>query len=162
MWQEYTQKDGEAGDDLVQYKKDVVAKYGEEGIKKSWLEVCEALKKVTDEIAEKKTGMIPEVQYSDFAGLSDARKQELKDVGCFVVRGVIEKDVVEEWFKDLKSYIAKNQQDVRGKIHQSLLISAPLDQYIQKGTETYLITFRLAGGDSLHVSALCNTYSNQS
>lgn len=111
----FTPENGETGVEFVECKRAVVAKYGSDGIKKSWIEVCRELEKITDEIASKKTLVIPEIEYSEFAGLSAEGKQEMRDAGCFVVRGVIDKEVADGWFKDLKGYIADNKNDVSGK-----------------------------------------------
>lgn len=126
LWKEFPQETGETGEELVQYKKDIVAKYGDEGIKKSWIEVCALLEKVTKVIAEKKTSMIPDIKFSEFADLSEERVQKLKEVGCLVVRDVIDREEAEGWFMDLKRYIADNKNDVTGKTrsHRTLITSS--------------------------------------
>lgn len=126
VWTEFatpfTPENGETGEEFVQYKRAVVAKYGSEGIKKSWIEVCRELGKITDGLASKKTSIIPEIEYSEFAGLSDERKQQMREAGCFVVRAVIDEKVADGWFEELKTYIADNKKDVSGKFYHNKLL----------------------------------------
>jgi hypothetical protein len=120
-WPEFTTAKGE-GDptgELSQYKKEIVAIYGKDAIRKSWLKVCKELETVTDEISEMGTEGIPEIQYEDLFGLNAEKKQKLKDVGCFVVRGVVSEDLATEWFDDLKGYVAENKPNIGGKIFLS-------------------------------------------
>lgn len=116
-WQEFTAAKGEADPtgEFIQYKKDLVAIYGEEAIRKSWLKVCKKLESVTDEIADKGTAAIAEVRYEELFDLSSDQKQKLKDTGCFVVRGVVSENLATEWFNDLKTYVADNRPNIGGK-----------------------------------------------
>jgi hypothetical protein len=115
-WPEYTAAKDEADPtgELIQYKKGLVARYGEEAIRKSWLKVCKELELVTDEIAEKGTSAVPEIQYEELFNLSAEKKLGLKDTGCFVVRGVVSEDLASEWFSNLKTYVADNRSNIRG------------------------------------------------
>lgn len=117
-WPEYTAAKGEADPtgELIQYKKALVARYGEEAIRRSWLKVCNELEVITDEIAEKGTAAIPEIPYNDLFDLSLEKKQILKDTGCFVVRGVVSEDLASKWSGDLKTYVADNRSHIGGKM----------------------------------------------
>jgi hypothetical protein len=81
----------------------------------SWLAVCDRLNAVTRQIKEKQTDMIPEVSYDDFFTLSDAEKDRLKDVGCFVVRGTVPEETAETWFRDLQTYVDDNKDVITGE-----------------------------------------------
>ncbi len=113
-WQEFTPAKGEAEDDLVGFKQAIVDKYGKDNLTKSWLKVCKELESVTDEIAEHGTSIIPEVQFDELFSMTPEQKQKLKDVGCFVVRGVFSQEQADGWFKDLKDYVAANRQSIGG------------------------------------------------
>lgn len=115
-WPEFTAAKGEADPtgEFIQYKKNIVAIYGEEAIRRSWLKVCKELETVTDEIAEKGTLAIPEVQYEDLFTLNPERKEALKNTGCFVVREAVPRNLATEWFNDLKTYVADNRPNISG------------------------------------------------
>lgn len=114
-WPEFTSiPANEQSDDLANYKSAIIQEYGQEALTKSWLKVCSELEKVTKEIREKGNAVIPEISYSDLQSLSEVQKEEYKNVGCFLIRGVVDKDVAEGWFKDLKKYVADNKDLVKG------------------------------------------------
>ena len=76
-WPEFTASKGEADPtgEFIQYKKDIVAIYGEKTIRESWLKVCKELEAVTGEIGDKGTSAILEVQYEDLFGLNPRRNK---------------------------------------------------------------------------------------
>jgi hypothetical protein len=113
-WPEFTKEKGETGDDLVGYKKAIIAKYGKESLVKSWLRVCKELESITENIAAIGSEAVPEVQFEDLFTLGPEKKQELKDSGCFVIRNVVSQDQANEWFQDLKTYVAKNKESIQG------------------------------------------------
>ncbi len=143
-WPEFTAAEAERGDDLVGYKKAIVDKYGRDNIIKSWLKVCKELESVTDHIAEQRTSAIPEVKFEEVFDLSPERKQGLKDAGCFVVRGVFSRTQADEWFKNLKDYIAANKASVEG---------LPLESVGHK----YAVTDNSQAGPRRHLSFLTCT-----
>lgn len=114
-WPEFTSiPNNEQSDDLANYKSAIIQEYGQEALTKSWLKVCSELEQVTKEIREKGNAVIPEISFSGLQGLSEEQKEEYKKVGCFLIRGVVDKEVAEEWFKNLKSYVAENKELVTG------------------------------------------------
>ncbi|KAF7561093.1 hypothetical protein G7046_g3041 [Stylonectria norvegica] len=113
-WPEFNPSTAEGGDDLVGYKQAIVEKYGQEALVKSWLKVCKELESVTEKIATGGNSVIPIVEYDDVFSLSSEKKQDLKDVGCFVVRNVFKSEQADTWFKDLKEYVAANSQSIKG------------------------------------------------
>jgi hypothetical protein len=115
-WPSFTPSKGEAGfdDELIRYKQDIVALYGEAALRQSWLKTCAALKELTDEIVLKGTSIIPEVKYEEMLDLGQEGKDELLKRGAFVVRGVVDKQVADGWFHDLKGYVADNRGDIGG------------------------------------------------
>jgi len=103
---------------LIELKKAIASKYGEEAITKAWLRVCKELESVTDRISSEGSAVIPDVQFDDLFDLSPEKKKELMDTGCFVVRNLVSQEQAGEWFRDLKSYVAKNKADVKGILPQ--------------------------------------------
>ncbi|KAI2607211.1 DUF1479-domain-containing protein [Hypoxylon fragiforme] len=113
-WPEMTAETGELNPDNIKIKKEIAAAYGEAALRKSWLAVCERLKGLTDEIAAKRTSIIPELAYDDFFKLGEEEKQRLRDVGCFVVRGLVPEETANGWFEDLNNYVQENQGVISG------------------------------------------------
>ncbi|KIW54106.1 hypothetical protein PV05_06490 [Exophiala xenobiotica] len=113
-WPEFTASKAERGDDLVGYKKAIVDKYGKDALVQSWLRVCKELESVTDSIAELGSSAIPEIQFQDIFALTPEQKTKLKDTGCFVVRNVFSEAQADEWFQNLKEYVAANRSSIGG------------------------------------------------
>ncbi|KAL6243499.1 hypothetical protein RBB50_009492 [Rhinocladiella similis] len=113
-WPEFTASKAETGDDLIAFKKAIVDKYGQDALVESWLKVCKELESVTDNIAELGSSVIPEVSFDDMFTLSPEKKEELKNVGCFVVRDVFTREQADEWFLNLKEYVAANRASIGG------------------------------------------------
>jgi hypothetical protein len=113
-WPEFTFENAEKNEDLLQYKNEIIAQYGEDALRKSWLKVCGELAKITDDLAEKGTSAIPEIPFEDLLNLSDEQKQRCKDTGCFVVRDVIPDEQTTKLFWDLKKYVADNRDQISG------------------------------------------------
>lgn len=114
-WPEFTASKAETGDDLIAFKKAIVDKYGQDALVESWLKVCKELESVTDNIAELGSSVIPEVSFDDMFTLSPEKKEELKNVGCFVVRDVFTREQADEWFLNLKEYVAANRASIGGE-----------------------------------------------
>lgn len=125
-WPEFTASNAEDGDDLVGHKKSIIEKYGKDSLVKSWLKVCKELESVTAKISAVGNSIIPDIQYDDIFLLGPEEKQELKDVGCFVVRNVYSSEQADEWFKNLKDYVAANRQSIGGT-HSRALHLIPID-----------------------------------
>ncbi|KAH7363810.1 hypothetical protein BKA65DRAFT_590247 [Rhexocercosporidium sp. MPI-PUGE-AT-0058] len=115
-WPVYTSSKGEDAppEELIKYKKDIVALYGEDALKSSWMKVCKELEVLTAEIGEKGTNIIPEASYEEMLDLSKEKKAELQKRGCFVVRGVVSEELATKWYKDLKNYYEDNKPKVTG------------------------------------------------
>jgi hypothetical protein len=115
-WPEFTvdSEEREKSADLTTFKTDIINDYGQENLIKSWLKVCSKLEEITKEIREKGSKVIPEITFGDLDQLSEQKKEEFKTVGCFLIRGVVQKELAEKWFVDLKSYVADNEDKVTG------------------------------------------------
>ena len=113
-WPELTPETGELDPENVKIKKDIAATYGEAALRKSWIAVCDKLKDLTNDITTKGTSVIPELAYDDVFKLSDIEKQRLRDVGCFVVRGLVPEETANGWFEDLNNYVKENKGAIGG------------------------------------------------
>ena len=116
QWPEFSESDvpAEATQRLQSYKKQVLAEYGEESLRQAWLKTCERLKVVTEDIRAQGSSIIPVIEFDDLEHLDENKKQRMKDVGCFVIRGVVPKDQVTSHFTSLKEYIAANKDSISG------------------------------------------------
>ena len=103
-------------DDFGAAKRAIIAEYGAEKLTKSWIDVCEALQPVTDEIAALGNTIIPVVPASRLlsTGFTPDEAAQIRKTGCLVIRGVIATDEADALYRDLRRYIAENKADVRG------------------------------------------------
>ena len=114
-WPQFTGvKTGEHKIENAEYKKQIVAQYGAEAIRQSWVETCRELKTVTEEIASKRSSIIPVLTLDDLLTANSAKREELKAMGCFVVRGVVPRNEATEWYHQLKGYVTDNKESVTG------------------------------------------------
>ena len=139
-WPEFTPENGEPGDDLAMYKAAIKHEYGQDNLEKSWIKVCHKLEDITREIKEKGSSIIPEIQFKDLSSLTMEQKQKFRDIGCFVIKGVIDREQADQWFDDLKKYVSDNGENITGKQKFQLLFNKPI-----------LTTFRMAFGDSSYL-----------
>lgn len=120
-WPQFVREEGELDPENVRVKKDIAAEYGEEALRKSWITTCNALNKITRSIEDKQTSLIPELSYDEAMDMSEAKKDELRSVGCFVIRGAVPKETADGWFDDLQGYVNDNKDTITGKLaHISL------------------------------------------
>ncbi len=122
-WTEWTREKAELDPENIEIKKEIEALYGEAALRKSWLAVCDRLKSLAAEISTKRTSIVPELAYDDFFKLSDGEKQRLRDVGCFVIRGLVPEETANGWFEDLNNYVQENKGAIGGKQRQKALVS---------------------------------------
>ena len=114
-WPEFTKETGERHPDNVLVKKQIAARYGKEALRQSWTKVCQNLERITKNIAGQQSKVIKEIEYSELTGLSEEKKDEIKKTGCFVIRNVIPRDTANEWFKQLQTYVADNEDAITGE-----------------------------------------------
>ncbi|KAK5131373.1 hypothetical protein LTR08_000976 [Meristemomyces frigidus] len=70
---------------------------------------------LTDEIAEKGSSKIPVLSFEETKNMWPEKRTELQSVGCFVVRGVVDKPTADEWFLNAKSYVEDNKFSITGR-----------------------------------------------
>lgn len=115
-WPEMTHETGELDPENIKIKKSLAEEFGEESLRRSWTTVCKKLNVLTEEIKQKQAGMIRDVTYDEFFKMSDTEKEDLKEVGCFVVRGTIPEETAKEWFEDLQTYVQDNKSVITGML----------------------------------------------
>jgi hypothetical protein len=113
-WPLFNVEKGENKPENVTYKRIIVEKYGAESIRRSWLQTCASLQQVTAEIEAKKTDIIPVLTFNEILNASEEKKEELKSLGCFVVRGVVPREEATWWYWDLKGYVEDNKKSITG------------------------------------------------
>jgi Protein of unknown function (DUF1479) len=113
-WPQFSESKGELNSVNSQYKHQIVDQYGAEAIQQSWLKICKSLKVLTAEVAAKGTSIIPVVTLHEILNASKERKDELKAVGCFVVRDVVDRSEATGWFQGLKKYVEDNKDAITG------------------------------------------------
>lgn len=113
-WQEYVREGAELHPDNIQVKRDILAEYGEDNIRRSWIEVCKKLEAVSEEIKTKGTSIIREFSYEEFFNMSEEEKEAVKESGCVVVRGTIPSELATEWFEWMKTYMEDNKGVITG------------------------------------------------
>lgn len=113
-WPLFNAQKGENNPENIIYKRTIAEKYGAEAIRQSWLQTCAALEQVTAEIEAKKTSIIPVLTLDEILDASEERKNELKNLGCFVVRGVVPRNEATEWYWNLKGYVEDNRENITG------------------------------------------------
>ncbi|OHW99261.1 DUF1479 domain-containing protein [Colletotrichum incanum] len=118
VWAEFSEQDAaEFKDpDFLSTKKAIIAQYGADCLRQSWVSVCEQLQTVTDEIAIKGHNIIPVLDASKLLeeGLTGVQMQEVKRVGVFIVRGLIAESEARQHYADLKQYVADNKEKIQG------------------------------------------------
>ncbi|KAH7171318.1 hypothetical protein EDB81DRAFT_837801 [Dactylonectria macrodidyma] len=117
-WPEFTkQRALEAEDpDFLTAKKAVVAQYGADALKQSWIAVCKELKTVTDEIAAKGQSIIPILNATELLqnGFTDEQKAKVKAIGSFVVQGVLPETEATAHYANLRIYVTDNKDKING------------------------------------------------
>ncbi|KAL4952097.1 hypothetical protein BDW69DRAFT_200974 [Aspergillus filifer] len=102
----------ELGAEFALLKKDIIKEYGEDNIRKSWLEVTTALAREAETIASRGSSIIPVVDASELDKLSDLVINEIKHRGSVVIRNVVEQDEAQKLHKELDEYLSTNKEDI--------------------------------------------------
>lgn len=118
-WPQFTHDEGELHPDNARIKKDIASTYGEQQLWKSWITTCDKLNELTKVIRDQQTAKIPEIQYDEVFSLSDEKREHLKAVGCFVIRGTIPTETAKEWFTNVQSYVEENKDKITGECSPS-------------------------------------------
>ncbi|KAH7175392.1 hypothetical protein EDB81DRAFT_849626 [Dactylonectria macrodidyma] len=97
-------------------KAEVIAQYGEEALRESWLKVCKALEAVRERLSTLGSEAVPVLDMEEVldGGLSDSRRAELKSSGCCIVRSVVGSTEATELFNDFKTFVADNKDSISG------------------------------------------------
>lgn len=116
-WEEYSQETAVSVKDpeFLAVKKAIIAEYGNDALRKSWIKVCRELKIITDEIVDKGNRIIPTIETSEILqnGFTTTQKSEIRRIGAFVCRGTISEEETTSLYKDLKQYIMNNKESIQ-------------------------------------------------
>ncbi|KAI1773857.1 DUF1479-domain-containing protein [Hypoxylon cercidicola] len=117
-WNEFgvTAEGNTEGPDYAQAKAEIIAEYGEEALRRSWVKVCKDLETVTKNLSASGDASIPIFQMKNILedGLSTEQIAQLKSTGCCVVRGVISEAEAKALFQDMKNLVAQNPGKIPG------------------------------------------------
>lgn len=92
-------------------KETIIKEYGQAAIEQSWLTACAGLERVVEDITVRGRDVIPVITMEDVeAGHVSLEKQdEMRKVGCFIVRNVVPSEEADALFKDLRRFTKANQ-----------------------------------------------------
>ncbi len=117
-WKEFglAPEDNTQGAEFAKAKGDIIAQYGEEALRRSWIKVCKDLETVTESLSTLGSASIPIFQMKEIRdhGLSEEQSRQLKSSGCCVVRGVIPEADATALFQDMKKLVAENPGRIMG------------------------------------------------
>lgn len=104
------------GPEFAKAKADIIAQYGEDALRRSWVKVCSDLEAVTENLSTLGSASIPIFQMEDTRdhGLSTEQRTQIKSRGCCVVRGVIPEADAKALFQDMKNMVAENPGKIPG------------------------------------------------
>ncbi|KZO97475.1 DUF1479-domain-containing protein [Calocera viscosa TUFC12733] len=91
-------------------KRSIIAPSDEEAIKACWADIISTLADAHKEITTKGPSIIPEVDFADLYKLTDAQKDEIRQVGSVVVHNVVDDEKALEWKAMLREYVKANPQ----------------------------------------------------
>ncbi|KAI1214220.1 DUF1479-domain-containing protein [Annulohypoxylon truncatum] len=117
-WKEFGLAPDESsrGTDFANAKAEIIAQYGEEALRQSWLKVCKELETVTENLSALGKDSVPVFQMEEIRnhGLSDEQSATVKSRGCCVVRGVIPEAEANVLFQDMKKMVVENAAQIPG------------------------------------------------
>jgi Protein of unknown function (DUF1479) len=117
-WPEFTkQTDAYAQEpSFLRAKKEIIEQYGKDAICQSWLKTCQALESVTKELEQTGADMVPVFEASKVVneGFSESEKEQIKSIGCFIIRQVVPEDEARHQYTKLQEYVSANQENVKG------------------------------------------------
>ncbi|KAL4925246.1 uncharacterized protein BDV17DRAFT_294641 [Aspergillus undulatus] len=100
------------GEEFEQLKKQIIQQYGEQNLRKSWLEVTSALAKEAETIVSQGSSIIPIVDASELNQLPTAIIDEIKQRGTVVIRNVLSSEYAQELQRQLDEYLRVNKEDI--------------------------------------------------
>jgi hypothetical protein len=117
-WPEFTSPSSKYSDDpdFLRTKKAVIERYGRDALSRSWVQVCRDLATVTEEIEEKRNSIIPifdTQQVLAAGGFTDQQRDSAKKIGCFVFRGTVPSEEVNQLYAQLKQYLRDNDGSIK-------------------------------------------------
>lgn len=127
-WAEYTAEGSPDTKDpeFLAIKKSIIAEYGEEALRSSWIKVCRELASITDEITEKGNSIIPIFDTEEVLrhGFKDSQKDEAKRIGAFICRSTIPETKANQHYNGLKKFVGDNKDSIQAwpKESPSMLI----------------------------------------
>ncbi|KAH7069734.1 hypothetical protein BKA63DRAFT_88160 [Paraphoma chrysanthemicola] len=137
-WPEFTSPDSLDGKaSLLSMKKAIIAEYGADTLRQSWIKVCNELQAITDEIVEKGNGIIPifDTAHVLADGFTESDQAEIKRIGAFICRSTIPEDETNALYDDMSRYVSDNNASIQAWPKESpsmlILYSSPTQNTIR-------------------------------
>ena len=124
-WKEYGNGlDNSSDGSFADAKAEIIAQYGEEALRQSWLKVCKSLESVTERLARLRSDAVPILHMEELQGqgFSEEQRKQLKSSGCCIVRGVLTDDEAGSLFQDIKEFTGQNKGKIPGWPAESVAI----------------------------------------
>lgn len=116
-WPEFTKPGVDEAKDpeFLSIKKAVIAEYGAEVLRQSWIKVCRDLEAVTDEIAAKGSSIVPSFETTQILskGFTDSQRSDAQRIGAFVCKATIPQPEAETLYKNVATYISDNKHSIQ-------------------------------------------------
>ncbi|RMY98202.1 hypothetical protein D0862_07698 [Hortaea werneckii] len=114
-WPEFPSEGGNAKDtDYATAKHAVLEACDANTLRRNWIAVCDELKEITDEIAARRSEMIPVCEASEVLrrGFTDEQVAAIKQTGCAVITDVIPEDKSQRLYDELQRYLKDNKGEI--------------------------------------------------
>jgi hypothetical protein len=147
-WPEFGIAPVENDENYTKAKSEIIAEYGEDALRQSWIKVCDQLKDVTDNLSTLGTDAFPVFQMANVRdGFTEKQLAHLKERGCCIIRGVLSDEEAQSSFKDLKQFVGDNKGKITGWPVESpamlLLYNSPTQVAIRTHPNQLLIQKQL-------------------
>jgi Protein of unknown function (DUF1479) len=103
------------GPEFADLKRTIREQFGDEQIRKSWIDVCNRLNTIVcPRLKKLGTKAIPSFTFEQMLEASDAEIASIKDAGCVVVKGLFDVSLASQWREMSRDYISENRSLATG------------------------------------------------
>lgn len=112
---------GPIGPEFAGLRKDIIAQYGKDSVRKSWLQVTKLLEKEKREIVDAGSSAWPEIVFEDLSAAAQTKADEIRHKGVVAIRNVFPDDQARKWLSSLDNYLQQNSMHIPGQPDPCLL-----------------------------------------
>lgn len=114
-WPEFGVTPVEKDESFSKAKSEIIAEYGEEALRQSWIKICQQLEGVTASLVALGTDAVPIFQMAEAqAGFTEKQRNQIKERGCCIIRGVLSEEEATSNFEHLKNFVRDNKGKISG------------------------------------------------